>query len=87
MSNTEPKKTGESRRARDRAEIESDDRLLDIHQVSAFVQLGETTIRKMIAEGDFPRPLCVPPKAAKPQHRWTLRALKDWIKRLQITAA
>lgn len=51
------------------------DRLLKIAEVKSRVGLGKSTIYALVAEGRFPRPYKLTPKAA----RWSEQEIADWI--------
>jgi prophage regulatory protein len=53
------------------------DRLLKIAEVKSRVGLGKSKIYALVAEGRFPRPYKLTPKAA----RWSEREITDWIAR------
>lgn len=55
--------------------IEHPDRLLRIGDVKSQVGLGKSKIYALIAEGRFPRPYKLTPKAA----RWSEREIAEWI--------
>lgn len=55
------------------------DRLLRIGDVKHLVGLGKTKIYGLVAEGGFPKPYKVTPKAA----RWSEREILEWIERVQ----
>ena len=59
--------------------IEGPDRLLRIGDVKNQVGLGKSKIYALIAEGRFPRPYKLTPKAA----RWSEREVLAWIERVQ----
>ena len=53
----------------------STDRLLKIAEVKSRVGLGKSKIYALVAEGRFPRPYKLTPKAA----RWSEREIAEWI--------
>jgi prophage regulatory protein len=55
--------------------IAGSDRLLRISDVKSQVGLGKSKIYALIAEGRFPRPYRLSPKAA----RWSEREIAEWI--------
>lgn len=55
--------------------IEHPDRLLRIGDVKSQVGLGKSKIYALVAEGRFPRPYKLTPKAA----RWSEREILAWI--------
>jgi len=57
----------------------SPDRLLNIAEVKSRVGLGKSKIYSLVAEGRFPRPYKLTPKAA----RWSEREISDWIAQAQ----
>lgn len=59
------------------------DRLLRIGDVKNLVGLGKTKIYALVAEGGFPRPYKLTPKAA----RWSEREILEWIERVQRGSA
>ncbi|WP_157220680.1 helix-turn-helix transcriptional regulator [Flavisphingomonas formosensis] len=59
--------------------IDMPDRLLRISDVKSRVGLGKSKIYALIAEGRFPRPYKLTPKAA----RWSEREVHAWIERVQ----
>lgn len=59
--------------------IEYPDRLLRIGDVKSHVGLGKSKIYALIAEGRFPRPYKLAPKAA----RWSEREILAWIDSIQ----
>ena len=60
-------------------DVASPDRLLKIAEVKSRVGLGKSKIYAMVAEGQFPRPYKLTPKAA----RWSEREVSDWIAQAQ----
>jgi prophage regulatory protein len=58
------------------------DRLLRIGDVKHLVGLGKTKIYALVAEGGFPKPYKLTPKAA----RWSEREILEWIERMQRTS-
>jgi prophage regulatory protein len=59
----------------------SPDRLLKIAEVKSRVGLGKSKIYALVAEGRFPRPYKLTPKAA----RWSEREISDWIAQAQAS--
>lgn len=59
----------------------SSDRLLKIAEVKGRVGLGKSKIYALVAEGRFPRPYKLTPKAA----RWSEREVSDWIAQAQAS--
>ncbi len=51
------------------------DRLLKLAEVKSRVGLGKSKIYALVAEGRFPRPYKLTPKAA----RWSEQEVADWI--------
>jgi len=59
--------------------VEQADRLLRISDVKSHVGLGKSKIYALIADGRFPRPYKLSPKAA----RWSEREVLAWIERIR----
>lgn len=57
------------------------DRLIRIGDVIGRVGLGKTKIYALVAEGSFPKPYKLTPKAA----RWSEREILAWIERVRAT--
>lgn len=55
------------------------DRLLRISEVEQIVQLGKSTIYRLIKKGKFPKPLKVEGRASK----WSYNELMQWIEELK----
>ena len=55
------------------------DRLLRIGEVKSHVGLGKSKIYALIAEGRFPRPYKLTPKAA----RWSEQEVLAWVERIR----
>ena len=60
-------------------DAEHPDRLLRIGEVKSHVGLGKSKIYALIAEGRFPRPYKLTPKAA----RWSEQEVIAWIERVR----
>lgn len=56
------------------------DRLLRIVDVKSLVGLGKSKIYALVAEGDFPKPYKLSPKAA----RWSEREIVAWIEGVRL---
>jgi prophage regulatory protein len=55
-----------------------EDRILRLPDVERLVALDASTIRRRIAEGAFPRPVAIAPRAVG----WRLSAVQAWLERL-----
>lgn len=69
-----------------RQPVLTDERLLDMIDLVDLMRLSENTIRRMIADGEFPKPLLIPPKSARPEQRWTLKMYREWARRRELAA-
>jgi len=58
------------------------DRLLRIGDVKNLVGLGKSKIYALVAEGAFPKPYKLSPKAA----RWSEREVTAWIDRARLAS-
>jgi prophage regulatory protein len=61
---------------------ETETLLLDLHQVESNLGISKATIYRLIAAGDFPKPIAVTSKA----RRWTRASIVDWIASRQAAA-
>ena len=57
------------------------DRLLTIKEVVALTRLSESTIRRRMQEGRFPKPVIIQPRAT----RWRESAIREWLDGLKAS--
>lgn len=81
----EPHKPKRNKQAM-RTPIVSTQRLLDIQDVVDFTRFSESTIERLLADDDFPKPIWVKEDAKRSARRWTLGAIEQWVRRRQQVA-
>ena len=60
----------------------STDRLIGIRTVSGWIGVSPSTIRRLVAAGDFPRPLVI-----GAQHRWRTSVIAQYVHERELATA